>query len=147
MHLGNCLVRGLSRITESQRGNRSQAPWKHPVCLCVVWYLRKGPREMSGSSVTDWHTVQVSAAPGDSAAQSGYSTPMPNSRAAPVVPGKHLTPASNSQKLLLKNHWEVKALLCYLKIYIISLFMRGLKNVHFLEGAKDGNKYMAGWDK
>lgn len=25
--------------------------------------------------------------------------------------------------------------------------MRGLKNVHFLEGIKDGNKYMAGWDK
>ena len=25
--------------------------------------------------------------------------------------------------------------------------MRGLKNVHFLEGTKDGNKYMAGWDK
>ena len=25
--------------------------------------------------------------------------------------------------------------------------MRGLKNVHFLEATKDGNKYMAGWVK
>lgn len=72
---------------------------------------------------------------------------MQNSKAAPVVPGKHLTFISTSVK-----YWKIIEKLrpffaYHLMIYIIHLFMRGLKNVHFLERTKDGNKYMAGWVK
>lgn len=133
----------LSRLKPEQNcwepeGKWIPAPSRNLGWLCLVWFLRKGPHQ-DHCWVINTCSMQVSG-PGDSHRNTrGFLS-------CPRAPGKHLTSASNRLNSLLGDDWELKTLLCYyLKIYIIHLSMRGLKYVHFLEGTKDGNKYMDGW--